>query len=87
MKVNMKDGKSISVADLMEYMKKAMKADGGSYVWAWHCNIAIMAQDAGSDYYVSQDGAARFMKLAFDVDVTEFPEYKKIMSRKETDEQ
>ena len=82
--VKMKDGQEITTEDLMTYLKKTMKEEDGSYAWAWHCNIAMMAYDAGTEHKVANDGAARFMKLAFDVDVTKFDEYKQIMNRKET---
>ena len=48
-------------------LKKAMK-DDPDYAWSWHCNIAVTAQDAGAPYGVANEGAARFMKLCFDVD-------------------
>jgi len=51
----------------MAVLKKAMKKDS-DYAHSWHCNIACMAQDAGADYDVSNEGASRFIKLAFDVD-------------------
>lgn len=54
----------------MNTLRKAMKEDRG-YAWAWHCNIAVMAQDAGASHEISNAGAARFMKLAFDVDTGE----------------
>ena len=57
----------------------AMEVD--SYLWSWHCNLAVMFQDAGCDYHVSQDGAARFLKLAFNSDVTKLKEYKEVMKR------
>jgi len=75
--VRMKDGKSITVKDVMDLIKMAMVDD--EYAWAWHCNIAMMAYDAGSDHKVANEGAARFMSLAFDKDITQFPEYKDIM--------
>jgi len=84
MRVKMKNGQEITTEDLMTYLKKAMKEEDGSYAWAWHCNIAMMAYDAGAEHKVANDGAARFMKLAFDVDVAKFDEYKQIMNRKET---
>lgn len=54
----------------MNTLSKAMKEDR-SYAWSWHCNIAVMAQDAGATHEISNEGAARFMKLAFGVDTGE----------------
>jgi len=50
-----------------DVLKKTM-VDDPDYAWSWHCNIAVMAQDAGASHVVANDGAARFMKLWFDVD-------------------
>ena len=84
--VNMHDGNQITTEDLMNYLKKAIQDNDGSYAWAWHCNIAMMAYDAGTEHKMANDGAARFMKLAFGVDTTQFDEYKEIMNYKEDDE-
>ena len=59
----------------MNTLRNAMNKDH-DYAWGWHCNMAVMAMDAGAEHNVANDGAARFMKLAFDIDVTQFPEYK-----------
>lgn len=45
------------------------------YAWVWHCNIAMSAVDEGVEHETANRAAARFMKLAFDIDVTEFPEW------------
>lgn len=37
--------------------------------WTWHCNIACCVMDEGIPHAVANEAAARFMKLAFDVDV------------------
>ena len=60
---------SKKIEKAMGTLKKAMAKDP-DYAWTWHCNIAVMAQDAGVSHKISNDGAARFMKLAFDVDTT-----------------
>ena len=69
MLLNNKGAKKMSnkIKRAMSTLKKAMIKDP-DYAWGWHCNIAVMAQDAGVSHKVSNDGAARFMKLAFDVD-------------------
>ena len=63
----------MNIEKAMETLKQAMKEDYG-YAWSWHCNIAVMAQDAGADHEVANEGASRFMKLAFDVDTTVEPQ-------------
>lgn len=57
------------VKEALEVLKKTMQNDP-SYARSWHDNIAVMMQDAGCEYEVSNDGAARFMKLAFGIDTT-----------------
>ena len=76
----------ITVEQAMKVIKKAMEDDSpsesGSYAHTWHCNIAMMCNDAmrhncasnkplvsHSDYHrVSNDAASRFMKLCFNVE-------------------
>ena len=60
------------VKKAMDILRKAMKKDP-AYAYGWHCNIARMMQDAGASHEIANDGAARFMKLAFDVDTTKEP--------------
>lgn len=58
--------------EAFETLKQAMK-DDPEYAWSWHCNIAVMCRDAGATHNVSNDGAARFMKLCFGVDTSSGP--------------
>lgn len=51
-----------------------------SYAWSWHCNLAMMAYDAGAPHKESNERAASFMRILFDIDVTEYPEYKAIFT-------
>lgn len=39
-----------------------------AYAWSWHCNIAACAMDEGLSHAAANRTAARFMKLAFDMD-------------------
>jgi len=55
------------VKEAFDTLKQAMLEDS-EYAWSWHCNIAMMVQDAGASHEVANIGAARFMKLCFDVD-------------------
>lgn len=38
------------------------------WAWSWHCNIAMSARDEGVGHETANRAAARFMKLAFDLD-------------------
>jgi len=55
-------------------LKNSMQKDH-SYAWSWHCNIAMSAFDEGVDHSTANKIAARFMKLCFDVDTSQFKEY------------
>jgi hypothetical protein len=59
------------VPDAMNALKQAINSDP-DYAWSWHCNIAVTQQDAGVSHEMSNDGAARFMKLCFDADVEKY---------------
>jgi hypothetical protein len=64
-------------AEAITILKTAMKADP-HYAWSWHCNIAMAAYDAGVSLKIANFGAARFMKLAFDIDTSQFQEFQAI---------
>lgn len=51
------------------------------YAWSWHCNLAMMAYDAGATHREANIGASNFMKTAFDVDTTTSKYYQEIMRR------
>jgi hypothetical protein len=40
------------------------------YAWSWHCSLAMTAHDEGLDKPAANRASARFMKMAFDVDMT-----------------
>lgn len=60
-----------------ETLMQAIKGDE-SLAWAWHCNVAINAVDAGTPHKQANEGAARFMQLAFNVDVRQFEAWKSL---------
>jgi hypothetical protein len=60
---------SMDCKEALETIKAGM-AEDFDYAWAWHCNIAVSAVDAGCDHAQANDGAARFMRLCFDVDTS-----------------
>jgi hypothetical protein len=51
----------------LKLLADALQADP-DYAWTWHCNLAMMAIDAGAGYVEAQRGAANFMHRAFGVD-------------------
>ena len=53
-------------------LSKALR-DDLDYAWAWHCNIAMSAYDAGCPHDVANEGAARFMQLLAGVDTRKHP--------------
>ena len=76
-------GKEISqVVDAFDVVKKAMK-DDPDLAWSWHCNIAMsfydelgpMVEPSAVRHEVCNRAAARFMKLCFDVDTSEHPQF------------
>lgn len=56
----------------MNALKAAIQDDPG-YAWSWHCNVTCCAMDEGVEHDAANRIAARFMKLAFDVDTSERP--------------
>jgi hypothetical protein len=58
----------ITIEEAFNVLKDAMKKDI-DYARGWHANISICCQDAGVDRKAANDGASRFMKLCFDVDI------------------
>ncbi len=72
---------SKEIAAAFNVIKQAMIDDDsskpGSYAHSWHCNLAMSFYDAMDDNCIDEnvkhvwanDGASRFMKLCFDVEV------------------
>jgi len=58
----------------METLKQAFK-DDPEYAWAWHCNLAMAAYDEGLPKPAANRSAARFMSIAFDIDMTKHEFY------------
>ena len=56
-------------------LKWAIKEDP-SLAWSWHSNIAMASYDEGLSHEKANKAAARFMKSAFDVDMTKNEFYK-----------
>jgi len=71
---------SKGVAKELNAIKAAMAADRG-FAWTWQCNLACCCMDEGADSEAANRSAARFMKLAFSIDVTRFYEYKLLSKR------
>jgi len=65
----MKPGKALKI------LSDIMKRDP-DYAWAWHCNLAISLYDeAERDLPMCNRAAARFMRLAFNIDMTDHPNF------------
>jgi len=58
-------------------LKRAMRKDP-DYAWSWHCNLAMMAYDAGAPHDDANVRAADFMKYCFGVSTrNQYDEMKK----------
>lgn len=64
----------------MRTLSEEMKKDP-DLAWAWHCNLAMMAVDAGAKHEEANKRAADLMRRAFGVSTDEYPHYKNIMSQ------
>jgi len=47
-------------------LRRAMKNDP-DYAWSWHCNIAMVAQDAGASHKEANERTSDFMHNLFGV--------------------
>ena len=47
-------------------LSRAMKNDP-MYAWSWHCNLAMMAVDAGASHYEANKREESFMHYLFGV--------------------
>lgn len=56
----------ITPEQALKALSDAMNADP-DYAWGWHCNLAMMAVDAGAPHKEANEGAAGFMWLTFGV--------------------
>ena len=57
-----------SIKDSMKSLSQAMKRDEG-YVMSWFHNLSVTFQDVGLNKKQADEGAKRFMRLAFDVEI------------------
>lgn len=65
---------AINIPVAYRIIQDAMQSDDG-YAWGWYCNIAMAMYDEHVDLIYARRGAARFMKMCFDVDITECKEW------------
>ena len=64
------------ISEAMEVLKENFEKDF-DYAWAWQCNIAMSIYDEGGISVAEANRcAARFMKSAFDVDITKHEFFK-----------
>jgi len=59
----------------IDRLTEAIQTDA-DYAWSWHCNVAMPFADEGGTHEQANRAAARFMRTAFGVDVTQFPQWK-----------
>ena len=52
-------------------LRRAMIKDP-DYAWAWHCNIAMAAQDAGAPHKEANIRTGDFMRHLFGVETNRF---------------
>ena len=62
-------------AEAVSTLTKAIQVDD-DFAWTWHCNIAMPMIDEGVHPIHANMGAARFMSIAFGVDVTASDQWK-----------
>ena len=62
----------MSIKEAFDTIKKSIQ-DDPAYAWSWHCNITMMVKDSGVSHKISNEAAARFMDLAFNVDTRKNP--------------
>lgn len=75
-------GEVSDIATCIGIISSRMKEDD-DFAWNWHSNIAMCNYDAGATRDQANEGAARFMQLAFGVDVRSFNQWKWLQERKE----
>lgn len=63
------------VAAAMSTLSATLKVDQG-YLWSWFCNLKMSGVDAGCSRTAAAHAADNFLKIAFDVDITEHPFWK-----------
>ena len=59
--------------EALNIIRSAMR-DDPHYAWTWHCNVAVSMMDEGAPHDAANAAAARFMRLAFDVDTAKAPQ-------------
>ena len=65
---------SSPVSKLVSCLSQGMQNDQ-DLAWTWHCNIVAASLDEDVDHETANRAAARFMSVAFGVDVTAFDEW------------
>lgn len=68
-----------AAAPPFEQFCRALAADF-AWAWSWHCNLAMMAVDAGAPHREANERAADFMERAFGVKVNDSEEFRALTS-------
>lgn len=74
----------VTITNAMACIRTAMQADE-SWAWLWHCNLAMLAMDAGADRLLANKQAATFMSNTFDVDMRTNQLYRNVITRLEVE--
>jgi predicted HicB family RNase H-like nuclease len=78
-KANIERSEPDAVASVMRMMKSLMQINE-SWAWGWHCNLAMMAYDAGANSLAANKQAAQFMMNAFGIDMNACQLYRDIIA-------
>lgn len=60
---------------------KAMIARDSAYAWSWYCNLVMAFVDEGCDKVTAMKGAARFLNILANIDVTKDVRYQEEIQR------
>jgi len=66
---------SNDISEALDMLKRSIQSCN-DYAWTWHCNIAMPMIDEGIESKTANIAASKIMRLLFDVDVTEFNQWK-----------
>ena len=61
---------NVLLAKLAFWILRYLMRRDPSYAWVWHCNLAMMAYDAGATHQEANHRAASFMLRIFGVNTT-----------------
>lgn len=63
------------IASAVAVLTHAIQTDP-ELAWAWHCNVAMAQVDEGRTHTQANHAAARFMRAAFGIDITQSEQWR-----------